>query len=250
MNKSLLALSLLSVSSFSALGQDSFTSIIGAGYGSSDNNNFYGINGSHFLSTVDTTKGPLEEAVFLNRANALRASYGRSDSDFQGNSFSSNSWSLGGTYQVKDSGFFFDIDMAHINSTSQSTEGYTLGAGYYLSADWAVTIDTRFDKDFEYGNLTVATKKLVDLGDDRFISFNASVTNENYNYNVGADYYFNKRLSVGFAYNWYDDFDVDTTTVNANWFITDSVSVNAAILRLDNGFSSDNAFNLGVNARF
>ena len=97
-----------------------------------------------------------------------------------------------------------------------------------------ITTDTRFDEDFEYRNLTVATKKRVDLGDDSFLSLHARVTYEDYG--VGADYYFNKRLSVGFAYDWYGNFDVDTTTVNANWFITVSVSVNAALARFDNGF--------------
>lgn len=253
MNKSLLALSFISVSSFSVLGQDSFTSIINAGYSSSDNN-VYNINGSYFLSPVDNTVGPLEEAVFLNRANALRAGYRRSEFDLQDDSFSSitsSSWNLGATYFLNNPDFFINIDIAHFsNFTGPSSEGYTLGAGYYLSNDWAVTIDARYDEDFENGTLTVATKKLIDLGDDSFLSLNASATTGNINYVVGADYYFNKRFSFGLAHSWFDDFDADTTSINANWFITDAFSVNAKITKLDNGFSSINTFSLGISARF
>jgi hypothetical protein len=59
MNKFILAASLLSASSFSVLGQDSFTSIIGAEFGTSDHNDVYKINASYFLSPVDSTTGPL-----------------------------------------------------------------------------------------------------------------------------------------------------------------------------------------------
>lgn len=251
MNKFILAASLLTVSSFNAFGQDSFTSIIDAGYGTSDNNDFYNISGSYFLSPVDSAGGPLGEAVFLNRSNALRASFSRSESDFQDNSFSSNFWNLGGTYHLNNSGIFINIDMAHANNTiSPSSESYVLGAGYYLSDDWFVTMDTNYDEDFKYQNLTVGTKKLIDLGDDTFVSLNARVTNKNYNYNVGADYYFNKRLSVGLGYTWYDDFDANTTSINANWFITETVSVSLGIDKFDNGVSSDNQFKFGARARF
>jgi predicted porin len=251
MNKFILAASLLTASSFSALGQDSFTSIIGAGYATSDNNDSYNINGSYFLSPVDITKGPLGEAVFLNRSNALRAGLNRSESDLQDKSLSSNFWNLGGTYHLNNSGLFINVDVAHVNnSIGPNSKSYALGGGYYLSDDWFVTIDTMHDKDFKYQNMTVGTKKLIDLGEDSFISLNASVTNKNYTYNVGADYYFNKRLSVGLAHTWYDDFDVDTTSINANWFITDTISVSLGINKLDNGTSTDNKFNFGASARF
>lgn len=251
MNKFILAASLLAVSSFSALGQDSFTSIVGAGYGTSDNNDFYNTSGSYFLSQVDSTKGPFGEAVFLNRANVLRAGLSRSDSDVQGNSFASNFWNLGGTYHLNTTGFFINIDAAHANrSIGGNSESYTLGAGYYLSDDWFVTIDTMHDKDFKYENMTVGTKKLIDLGDDSFISLNARVTNKNYTYNIGADYYFTKRFSIGLAHTWYDDVDADTSSINANWFITDAISVSLGIVKLDKGASTDNQFNFGASARF
>ena len=39
--------------------------------------------------------------------------------------------------------------MTHVNITNQSTEGYTLGAGYYLSADWADATFKRRSTSFE-----------------------------------------------------------------------------------------------------
>jgi predicted porin len=251
MNKFILAASLLSASSFSVLGQDSFTSIIGAEFGTSDHNDVYKINASYFLSPVDSTIGPLEEAVFLNRSTALRASFSRSKSDIQYNSLSSNSWNLGATYFLDNSDFFINIDMDHVNNnTGPSSKRYALGAGYYLSDDWFVTIDTKYDEDLEYKNMTLGTKKLIDLGDDTFLSVNASVTNKSYIYNIGADYYFNKRLSVGLAHTWHEDSDDDTTSINANWFITDTVSVSLGMDKLDEGSATDNRFNFGASARF
>jgi predicted porin len=251
MNKFILAAGLLSAASFSALGQDSFTSIIGAEYGTSDNYDVYNIDGSYFLSPVDTATGPLGEAVFLNRSTALRARFSHAKSDIQNNSLSSNTWNLGATYHLNSSDFFFNIDMAHVNNNrGPSAKKYALGAGYYLSDDWFVTIDTKFDEDFEYQNMTVGTKKLIDLGDDTFVSVNASVTNKNYVYNIGADYYFNKRLSVGLAHTWYKDSDDDISAINANWFVTDTVSLSLGIDKLDKGSATDNRFNFGVSARF
>lgn len=119
-----------------------------------------------------------------------------------------------------------------------------------MSDDWFVTIDTKYDENFKYENMTVGTKKLIDFGDDSFIRLNARVTNKNYTYNVGADYYFNKRFSIGLAHTWYDDLDADTTSINANWYMTDTVSVSLGIEKFDNGVSSDNQFNFGVRARF
>jgi hypothetical protein len=87
---------------------------------------------------------------------------------------SSNSWHLGATYFLDHSDFFINIDMDHVNhNTGPSSKRYAHSAGYYLSDDWFVTLDTKYDEDLEYKNMTVGTKKRIDLGDDTFLSVNA-----------------------------------------------------------------------------
>ena len=121
-----------------------------------------------------------------------------------------------------------------------------------MSDDWFVTIDTNYDEDYEYENVTVGTKRLINLVDDTFLSLNASIKNDNdiNNYYVATDYYFNRCLSVGLAYTWFEELDTDTTSINTNWFITDTFSVNLVINKINNGTYSDNRFNVGTSARF
>lgn len=78
-----------------------------------------------------------------------------------------------------------------------------------MSDKRTVLIDTLYDADFKYEDMTVSTKKLVDLDDNTYVTLNASVPNndnhnekgkEHYNYNIGAKYCFNRHLSVGLAY--------------------------------------------------
>jgi hypothetical protein len=251
MKKLILPISLLTVASFGALAQDTFTSSVSGAYSNTDNVDQYNVLGSYYFSPVSTHKGPLAEAVFLNRSNSINAGFSHAAIDFGGNSFSSNAWNIGGTVHVEDSGLFLNGVIAQTNGNDSGY--YGLGAGYYLDKDWTVSINTDFDEDLEYLGLSVGTKKLYQLGGETYLNLNASINNPDEGstgYAVGADYYFNKNLSAGVARSWLGSFTDGTTALNANWFFTDNASVSISIARTEIDSYSDNTFRLGASARF
>jgi len=251
MNKLILTTSLLTVASFSALAQDTFTSSVYGAYANYENVDQYNVVGSYYFSPVSTRKGPLGEAVFLNRSNSINAGFSHAAIDFGGNSFSSNSWSIGGTVHVEDSGLFLNGAIAQANGSDRGY--YGLGAGYYLSKDWSVSINTDFDEDLEYRGVSVDTKKLYDLGGDTYLNLTASINNPDQGstgYAIGTDYYLNKNLSVGVGRSWSGSFTDGTTALNTNWFFTDTASLSVSIARTEIDSFSDNTFSLGASARF
>jgi len=251
MKKPILTTSLLAIASFSAFAQDTFTTSLEAAYANSDNVDQYSIFGSYYFSPINTSKGPLAEAVFLNRSNSIDASFNRSEIDFSGDSYSFNSWSVGGTVHVENSGLFLNANIAHANGSNAAN--YGLGAGYYLARDWSLSINTNFDEDLEYTGVSVDTKKLYDLGGDTYLNLTASINNPDEGstgYAAGADYYLNKNLSVGVGRSWSGSFTDGTTALNTNWFFTDTASLSVSIARTEIDSFSDNSFSLGASARF
>ena len=241
MNKLILTTSLLTFASFSAFAQDTFTSSVSGAYTDSDNVDQYNVMGSYYFSPVSTRKGPLAEAVFLNRSNSINAGFNRSEVDFGGNSDSFNSWRIGGTVHVEDSGLFLNADIAHANGSDSAN--YGLGAGYYLTKDWTVGINTNFDEDLEYRGISVNTKKLYDLGGDTYLNLSANISNPDggsTGYAAGADYYFNKNLSIGVDRSWSGSFSDGATSLSTNWFFTDTASVSISISRTEIDSFSDN----------
>lgn len=255
MNKILLA-SLLSLPSLSALAQDSFTSEVTASLFKLEEARVYALSGSYYFDPVTTDKGPLAEAVFLNRVDSVRGTFTRNELDYADSfvdrfSLDINSWSVGGTYHFENTGLFLSADVAHVNGDNAA--GYGLSAGYYLSGDWTVSVATNFDENLEYQGFGLATKKLIDLGGDRFLNLQATYNNPDEgraNYRVGADYYFNKRLSLGLSHAWAREFDRGTTALNGQWFVADNLSITAQITDTDVRGDSENGYGLGIAARF
>ncbi len=251
MNKRIITASLLTIASFSAFAQETFTASVDAGYANADSADQYSIFGSYYFSPINTSKGPLAEAVFLNRSNSVNAGFNRSEIDFSGDSYSFNSWSVGGVVHVENSGLFLNADIAHLNGSNAAN--YGLGAGYYLTKDWSLNINTNFDEDLEYTGVSVGTKKLYNLGGNTFLNLTASINNPDEGstgYTVGADYYLNKNLSVGLGRSWSGSFSDGTTTLSSNWFVTETASVDITFARTEIDSFSENSFRLGASARF
>jgi predicted porin len=243
MKKSLIFSSLALAASFNTFAED-FTSEIGVVFVDGDNVDTYSLAGRHYFAPVDTSKGPLAEAAFLDRSNEVNLGYIRAETDDFGNA---STWVLGGRYQIEDSGLFINASTLQFNGSDAAV--YDLGLGYYISNDWTVSIDTAFDDDIEYTGLALSTKKLLTLGGDRFLNLEATINvpdEGDDSYVVGADYYFTKNLSVGLDYAWADSFSDGGTVVNANWFVTPTTALS---LRYADDSVSD-ILGVGLVARF
>lgn len=256
MKNLLLASSLFSLTAFGAMAQESFTSELGASFVNFDDLNIYSVSGSYYFTPVTTNKGPLAEAVFLSRVNSVTGSFTRSEINLDfGNGETIdghiNTWNLGGTYHFDNTGLFLGANVSHINGSGDALYGFT--GGYYLSDDWTLTINTGFDENLDYVGVGVSTKKLFDLGADRFLTIGASYGNPDEgdsSYQVMADYYLNARLSVGLSHDWADSFDDGATSVNATWFVTDRLSLSGQISDVDTPTGSETVYAAAISTRF
>ena len=237
------------------------------------------VAGQYFFEYVDTQKGPLNEALFLDPKSSVSVSYADANSDF-GPGLSvpqSDTWRLGGQYVTQDQRYFFRLGVSlfdneisnRFNGTIQSNddeaEVYDLSAGMYLTNDWTVELSTLFidDKIFDLEAYTLSSKKLFNLNDGTFVSvFGRATVVENYDdsFNLGAEYYFNRDLSISASHTWgvhIDDLKRGFTSISVNWFITPKIKLNAGFNVAAQGGLLNNIrddihenFSLGVVGRF
>ncbi|WP_340678916.1 putative porin [Paraglaciecola sp.] len=241
---------LLCLSSIAALGL--ITQVAHADFnaelsGTVSNDDDVKLGGSYYFQQVSTRKGPLAEANFLDKQSSVDAVFSRIDSGDD----NVNSWLLGGTYVFQGSGLYLTAAVTHFNGLS--SDSYTMGGGYYLSKDWAVSIGTQFDDDMDYQGVTFASKKLFNLGGDHFVSLDGSYTNPDLgddSFTVASDFYLNRNLSVGLGYAWADSFGDGTSSVRSQWFINDRVAVNGQVSYVDYEGESDTSYMLGATMRF
>ena len=244
---------LLSLSSFAALSllaqvaHADFNAELSGVALKDDDVKLYAIGGSYYFNNVSTRNGPLAEASFLDKQSAVSAVVSR----FDGDDDNVNAWLLGGTYVVQGSGLYLNASVAHVNGYSADT--YTFGGGYYLSRDWAVSIDSDFDEDMNYQGLTLGSKKLFGLGGENFVSLEGSYNNPDEgddSFAVASDFYLNRHLSVGLGYEWSDSFSDGITSVRSQWFINERAAINGEIAYTDNNGNSDTSYLLGATLRF
>jgi hypothetical protein len=215
-----------------------------------------------FLAPVSTDGAvPLAEAAFMQRQSSLAATFTRLTVDGPGIDAHNNAWSMGGEYMDRSHNYYASLDMEFVNNSKEYEA--TTKLGYFVQNDWLVTADIYHIKDdlgrtaLEYG---VSTKKLLDLNTGDFMAINASFRNQDDSsitaYEVGADYYFGKNLSVGLGYHWVStgvfQSDEDGFEVRSNWYVLPNLALNASVGRmfLDDVSLEETSYQLGASYRF
>lgn len=216
-----------------------------------------------YLAPVNTDGAvPLAEAAFMQRKSSLHAGFNRLTVDVPGSADGHlNSWSVGGEYMDTHHNFYAALDWEFLND-SKAYEG-AAKLGYFVQPDWLVTADIYHTKDdlgrtqLEYG---ASTKKLMDLNTGDFIAITAGLRNLHHStdtlYEVGADYYFGKNLSVGLGYQWLSpgvfQTKQDGVEVRSQWFVLPNLAVNASVGRIyqDDISLKETAYQLGASYRF
>jgi hypothetical protein len=218
------------------------------------------LNGSWYLENVDTSKGPLSEAAFLDHASdiTLSGAYGESDfSDFGGEDDADvNSVGISSRYVAegpgwKLSGWLVDLGATHTEPNDDAEiDTLRLGVGYYLtdtttlvlnyanasvnnggdtdaySADlehmWLMDNGGGFKARASYGQVTVPDFDDID-------SYKLGGTwYFTQNFGIGADY-FNTAGLEDTALNGGDGLETQGYQVNSEWFITENFAANLAI---------------------
>lgn len=212
-----------------------FNKDVAISFSDTDDTETFGIGSRYFFDTVDSSRGPLAEATFLDRTTNIGLAYSRSETNFSGvSSFESDSYSLRGTYALGEQGLYltglynrFDTDFGNFNA-------YTATLGYYLQDDWDVSSGVAFDDDGDFQSSSLASRKLFDLGGDKYLALGGAVgfsDDFDDSFSLNSTYYFNRNTSVGFSYSWTEDvLDLDDGLANiaVSWFVTPTISISAS----------------------
>lgn len=212
-----------------------------------------------YLAPVDVNNNfPFAEAAFVGRNSSVNGSYVYNGFDVPGSDFSISGWSLGGEYMDTAHKYYAAITFDETNNTD--SREMLASAGYFVQSDWLVKIDVRHNRpdgsgsDTDYG---LSTKKLMTLEGGQFINIEASVLElsdrSGSEYGVAADYYFNRSISVGLAYDWISKdiirTEEDSLMVRGNWFIQPNLALKASVV-FDYAYSNDELYHLGASYRF
>lgn len=214
--------------------------------GSSKNSNDTDIGevfGTFYLWDVDTSKGPLAEAAFLDHSSSitLAASDGEVDfSDFdtqdgQTYGVSTRYVAEGPGWQL--SGLLVDLGYERAEPGDRDIDIYNIGLGYYVTPKTTVIAgyeQTNLSNGGDVDSYRVDGKHLWSLSGDGAITAELGYgrtkvkdSDDVNTYLVAAKWYMNKNLGFGLGYensDW-NGYEVNSFNVSSEWFITESLEV-------------------------
>jgi hypothetical protein len=204
------------------------------------------VHGTWYMEPVDTSKGPLNEAPFLDHSSNITLfgrdgevdlnSVNRNLQDKNGHSYGIDSRYVAEGPGWKLSGWLMDLGYEYAEPGDRNINLYTVGLGKYLTP--TTTLVAHFNKaTVNNGGDTDG----YDVGIDHFFAFShgglkvdasgGKVVVNNANdvnlYKVGGTWYLNNNLGFGADYHKADQDgrEVDGFGVNANWFVTQAFAV-------------------------
>lgn len=216
--------------------------------GSRDNSNdadIFGASGTYYLENVDTSKGPLGEAAFLDHASNITL-FG-SDGEVEFSNFENKD---GQTYGAKGryvaegpgwklSGWLMDVGYERREPGEAEIDIYNIGIGNYVTENTTLVLNYE-NVGVNNGGDTDAYS--VDLEHMWLLSHGGIKANASYGvvtvkerddvdvYIVGGTWYLNNNLGFGANYQHTSEngFEIDGYSVFSEWFINESFAVNLA----------------------
>jgi Putative general bacterial porin len=200
------------------------------------------VEGTFYLKDVDTSKGPLGEAAFLDHASNITVAFSDGEVDL-----TSTGNEDGQTYSVQSryvaegpdwqlSGWLIDLGMERQEPGDAEIDLYNIGLGKYITPNTTVVLG--------YQKLNINNGGDTDrygVALDHFFAFekgglkaqlNAGKTvvsglDDPTTWGVGATWYLNNNWGIGanFEQTDYSGYEVNGFGVNAEWFITESFAV-------------------------
>ena len=212
-----------------------------------DNQDGFLIQGIYHFDKVDTSKGPLELASFLDQAASVTGIF----ADFGDN----DGISLSTRFFVNDgvtveAGFDEDIS------------AFNIGVGKYLTADSEVSLTFADAGDVDSRSLTLDYFAVKDADGSTSYAYGAEISvidgDGDTGFGIGGNvtYYFNPAFGVGISASLVDvgAFEQDNISIDANYFFAENIAVFGAIARdivSTGNFSGDiDTLLIGVTGRF
>lgn len=225
MKKILLSAAIAVLSSSVVYAQD-YQFEVGAGYVNGDNgtNDFdaYGLNAQLHLDKVDTSKGPLAEAAFLDKSSFLDLSWVTSEDDVSG-ADSEDTFGIGGRF-VTGKNIIIEANYTDFEDDS----AIKVGVGTYINNNMDVVVSYQDYDKADLSTLAVDMHGLHKLQGQTALAFDLGLSyldvadEDAYRFSAGADYYLNNAFSIGagVAFLTADNYDASTVDIRADYFVT------------------------------
>jgi hypothetical protein len=212
----------------------------------------FGFSGEFHFDKVDTSKGPLNEAAFLDKSSSVGAVWATTEFDVPGADaedditllgrfVTGSDWIIEGSYQDKDD------DGAIV----------TVGGGVYLNDTTDLVVSYQKYDDVDVSSLGADMHGLYSLNGGAALAYDLGASyldvydDTGYELRGGLEYYFNKSLSIGAGLSLYsvDAGDISTLSVGVNYFVAPSIKLSAEFATLGQDGDGDSIL-LGGVVRF
>jgi hypothetical protein len=213
------------------------------------------LSGTWYFENVDTSKGPLSEAAFLDHASNItvfgsdgevqlsQAGNGNvDDEDGQRYGFSSRYVAEGPGWKL--SGWLVDLGYNRFEPGDQEIDNFNVGIGNYLTPNTTLVAN--------YGNTSLNNggdldSYALDLEHMFLMSRGGVKARASYGYTpvkgrddidtyqLGGTWYFTNNIGIGADYlsTGTDGYEVQGWQVNSEWFINEAFAINLAYSQLD-----------------
>ncbi|OUY07811.1 putative porin [Acinetobacter populi] len=211
----------------------------------------FAIDGTYYFNPVQVKNAPLNEAAFLNRASNVNGAVSYADND----GYKVTTYGIGAEYFVPNTDFYVAGNIARTTEKEDGfkdwdTTTYKAEVGYLPVANLLIAVGVvGYDDDYSDDVDPTLRAKYVTQLSGYDVNFEAATSfGDTDYYNLGADLYLDKTLSVGVAYSGSNDdlIDEDVFTLRAKKFFTQEFSVEA-----NAGFGDDyNIYGIRAAYRF
>ena len=244
------------------LGANSSTGDFEVGSASADQETF-GLAGSYYLDSVDTSRGPLGEAAFLDRASSIDLDFSTGELDGDESDVDVDSFAIDGRLVAKESGWLLELGYRLDEIGNEEVDTYSIGAGKYVLENTAVVLSyANSDSDilgesdsYELGleHLWQLERGAIKL--DAVVGLVDPEIRDDYSvWGLDGTYYVNPSLGFGAAYALADgdETELQNWSLFARWFVTEKVALSLAYSELeDDKFDLESdAIEFTVNVRF
>jgi hypothetical protein len=200
----------------------------------------FGIGGSFFLDSVDTSKGPLSEAAFLDHASNISLSYVYTDADDLVEDLDGDEYQIDGRYVTDSAGWIFEGSYDRWEPNNAEVDTWSVGFGKYLT-DATTLVVSYAEADADKGGDTDGYRASVEHlwswshGGVR-LEGNVGMVNVDdgddiEEYNISATWYITNNFGLGVQTGYVEAFNQEalSTDIFAEWFITETIALSALV---------------------
>ncbi len=259
MKKLAIASAVLSVVALTGTAAHAYQAEVGVSAGLIDPDNggssgSFGVDGTYYFNPVQTRNAPLAEAAFLDRASNVKAKY---QYDEVGDN-ERHQYGVGAEYFVPNSDFYLSgsvgrDDLEFRNGADFDTTVYSAEVGYLPAPGLLIAAGLKgYDNDLDDGvDPTLRAKYVTTLSNGKDINLEAGAAFGDLDeFNVKADYFIDKTLSVGVDYYDNDLARNNEFGVSARKFINQQVSLEGRVGFGESGNNDYNRFGVAAKYRF